>query len=404
MIKTLFRQSFFNIDNKKLKNIDESYDAIRSQLNQGGFPQISAIYNEEEIQKIKDLAQKLQDFEKIVIIGVGGSSLGGKTFCELGLNKNKVDFLESIDPSTIEEKISNLNIDNTFFVVISKSGNTIETICQTLIIIEKLKKQEADLSKKFLFITQDKNNPIAKIAESIKCDIHAHPSDIGGRFSCFSVVGLLPAALCGLNINKIIFGARNIAEDFINNASNNIVESVKVQDNLFDQDIRGNVMMPYIDKLQKYTDWYRQLWAESLGKEGFGSVPINSLGTVDQHSQLQLYLDGPKDKFFSFFTNNNHQTNFRIKDIAEVDTLFGGKDLVDIVAIEAKTTIDSLIAKKCPVRVFELDEMNEETLSALMMHMFLEVILIAKVRDIDPFDQPEVEKRKIKAKELLQKL
>lgn len=356
------------------------------------------------IGNIKNVAQKLQNHKKIVVIGVGGSSLGGKTFNKIGNNREKVDFLESIDPNTIKEKISKLDLKETFFIIVSKSGNTIETICQTLIIIERLKKENISPKTRFLFVTQDHDNPIAKIAKSISCDIYHHPKNIGGRFSCFSVVGLLPAILSGLNINKIIFGARNIVEDFISNPDSNILKAATIQSDLFDRNIRSNVMMPYIDNLKRFTDWYRQLWAESLGKEGFGSVPINSLGTVDQHSQLQLYLNGPKDKFFTFFTNNNHGTDFKIKGLEDVSTLFDNKNLSDIVAIEAKTTIDSLIEKNCPVRVIEIDEMNEETLSAMMMHMFLEVILLAKIKNIDPFDQPEVEKRKVKAKSLLQKL
>ncbi len=404
MITNLFQQKFFNVDESISSPSDAAYKDIKEKITTDHFPQIAAIYDEQEIENIKNLAQKLQNYQKIVVIGVGGSSLGGKTFNKIGKKQQKVDFLESIDPNTIKEKISQLNLSDTFFIVISKSGNTIETICQTLILIEEFKEKNLSLREKFLFITQNHQNPIAEIAKSIDCEIYKHPEDIGGRFSCFSVVGLLPAILSGLDINKIIFGARNIVQDFIDNPGNNIIKAASIQSDLFDRNIRGNVMMPYIDKLKRYTDWYRQLWAESLGKNGFGSVPINSLGTVDQHSQLQLYLDGPKDKFFTFFANNNHNAEFTINDLPTVKTLFGNKNLSDIVAIEAITTIDSLIEKNCPVRVFEIDEMNEETLSALMMHMFLEVILLAKIRNIDPFDQPEVEKRKVKAKSLLQKL
>ncbi len=404
MIKNLLQHSLVNVQDASSDLTLKSYQDIASKVSAGHFPQISAIYNNKEIENIKNLARELQNYKKIVIIGVGGSSLGGKTFNEIGKNKDKVDFLESIDPGTIAKKISQLNLTETFFVVISKSGNTIETICQTLILVEKLKQEQISAQEKFLFITQDRDNPIAKIAKSINCKIYHHPEDVGGRFSCFTVVGLLPAILSGLDIDKIIIGAKDIVTDFINNPSNNIAKSAATQSDLFDQNIRGNVMMPYIDDLKKFTDWYRQLWAESLGKNGFGSVPINSLGTVDQHSQLQLYLDGPKDKFFTFFVNKNHRAEFKINDLDDVATLFGNKNLSSIVAIEAKTTIESLIAKNCPVRLFELEEMNERSLSALMMHMFLEVILLAKIRNIDPFDQPEVEKRKINAKSLLQQL
>lgn len=127
------------------------------------------------------------------------------------------------------------------------------------------------------------------------------------------------------------------------------------------------------------------------------------MGTVDQHSQLQLYLEGPRDKFFTFFTANTHKTDLLVVDLPEVKTLFGGKKLSEIVKIESDTTIKVLQDKELPIRVFEIEEFNEEVLGALMMHMFLEVILLAKIRNIDPFDQPGVEIRKNIAKDLLRK-
>lgn len=161
--------------------------------------------------------------------------------------------------------------------------------------------------------------------------------------------------------------------------------------------------MPYIDNLKNFTDWYRQLWAESLGKNDFGSVPINSMGTVDQHSQLQLYLEGPKDKFFTFITAKNHANDFKIKDLPSCKTLFGGKKLSEIVKIEQETTIEVLHQKKLPIRIFETKVFDEEVLGGLMMQMFLETILIAYVKKINPFDQPAVELRKDLAKKLLGK-
>ena len=161
--------------------------------------------------------------------------------------------------------------------------------------------------------------------------------------------------------------------------------------------------MPYIDNLKNFTDWYRQLWAESLGKNNFGSVPINSMGTIDQHSQLQLYLEGPKDKFFTFLTEKNSPYNFKIKDWTGCKTLFGGKKLSDIVKVEQETTIEVLNRKKLPIRIFEIENLDEEVLGGLMMQMFLETILIAYAKEINPFDQPAVELRKELAKKILDK-
>lgn len=401
----IYKQNFINIDQDAItdESIENSYFETRDAVKNSYYPQIQAVFDDRTISDIKNISQKIKKFKNVLVIGVGGSSLGGKTFTSLG-NSNKIDFLESIDPVTVAKKIAKIDPSNCFFLIVSKSGETIETISQTLVILNYLKKLEIkNIADNFLFVTQDHENSLAKIAKSIDAEIFAHPSDVGGRFSCFTVVGLLPAIIAGVDIDAIIKGARSAVENFIENEQNEVLIATKLQDLLFDEGFTGNVIMPYIDDMKNYTDWYRQLWAESLGKEGFGSVPINSMGTVDQHSQLQLYLEGPRDKFFTFFTANTHKTDLLVVDLPEVKTLFGGKKLSEIVKIESDTTIKVLQDKELPIRVFEIEEFNEEVLGALMMHMFLEVILLAKIRNIDPFDQPGVEIRKNIAKDLLRK-
>jgi len=291
-------------------------------------------------------------------------------------------------------------------LVISKSGETIETICQTLIILDELKKSKIkNFAGQFLFITESEKNSLAKIAKKIGAEITPHPGKIGGRYSCFSIVGLLPAILAGLDAKKIRNGAKKILTDFLN--KNEISNSCATQLTLYQQGFTNNVIMPYIDSLKNFTDWYRQLWAESLGKKtgknNFGSTPINSMGTIDQHSQLQLYLDGPKDKFFTFITAKNHQQDFLIKDLPTCPTLFGSKKLSAIVAVEQRTTIEVLNQKKLPIRIIEIEKLDEEILGGLMMQMFLETILIAYVKNLNPFDQPAVELRKELAKKILNK-
>jgi len=335
------------------------------------------------------------------VVGVGGSSLGGKTLTALKCQK-KLQFLESIDPVSIKNILDETEFAKTFFLVISKSGETIETICQTLIVVDEMKKKSIqNLAPHFLFITESKENSIAKIAKQIGAEIFLHPKNIGGRFSCFSVVGMLPAILCGVDASKVREGARKILDYFLDNESNEIIGACEVQIGLYRQGFNSNVVMPYIDNLKNFTDWYRQLWAESLGKNQYGATPINSMGTIDQHSQLQLYLEGPKNKFFTFFVQKNHPQDFEIVDLTDAATLFGGKKLSQIVEVEEKTTIEVLNNKKLPIRIFALESLNEEVLGGLMMQMFLEVMLIAEFKGIDPFNQPAVEMRKDLARKML---
>ncbi len=402
--QNLYLQSFYNISAQKIsQKIRKSCQAaalkLRSEITEKKLAPIDIIFNQADLKMFSALAKKITTAKKVLILGVGGSSLGGKTLTALK-EQNKIEFLESIDPTTIHNTLDKIDYKNTFFLVISKSGETIETICQTLIIIEKLRSTKIkNFAQQFLFITQSHDNPIAKIAAEIGAEIANHPSQIGGRYSCFSITGMLPALLCGIDAKKIRSGAKKIVTEFLNN--DQITNSCTNQLWLYEQGFTNNVIMPYIDALKNFTDWYRQLWAESLGKSGFGSTPINSMGTVDQHSQLQLYLEGPKDKFFTFVTLKNHPHDFLIKDLKSCPTLFGGKKLSDIVAVEQSTTIEILRQKNLPIRLFEIKKLDEEVLGGLMMQCFLETILVSYAKKINPFDQPAVELRKDLARKIL---
>ena len=405
MTETLYSQTFKNLplaqDLKKFKQLcQQASTDLQRQIKNSELPQIDVIFNKDDLKQFKKFTKKISSYKKILVLGVGGSSLGGKTLASLS-SQNKVEFLESIDTTTIKNCLAKIDFDKTFFLVISKSGETIETICQTLIILDIFKKRKTkNFAKQFLFITESEKNSLAKIAKKIGAEITSHSPKIGGRFSCFSIVGLLPAMLCGLDANKIRQGAKKVIAEFLTNEGN-VIKSCAVQLSLYEKGFASNVIMPYIDNLKNFTDWYRQLWAESLGKNNFGTVPINSMGTVDQHSQLQLYLDGPKDKFFTFLTEEKKSDDFMIRDLKSCETLFGVKKLSDIVKIEQETTIEVLNRKKLPIRIFAIKKLDEEVLGGLMMQMFLETILIAYVKKINPFNQPAVELRKDLAKKIL---
>jgi glucose-6-phosphate isomerase len=390
-----------------LKNITEAKKEIVLELQNNQIAPVNIAFETSDLAEIQDLANKInQKFEKVVVLGVGGSSLGGKTLTAIVKNSAaKITFMESIDSCGVAQNLENIDLAKTCFLVISKSGETIETICQTLILIEKFRQENiSNFSQNFILITQNHHNSIAKIALEIGSEIYSHPQNIGGRFSYLSIVGLLPAAICGLDILAIRNGAKQVLEDFINQeiSQNKVANIAAYQLYLFDRGFHNNVIMPYIDALKDFTDWYRQLWAESLGKNGFGSTPITSMGTVDQHSQLQLYLDGPKDKFFTFITNKNPDNNFSVIDLPNCPTLFGGKNLNEIVRVEQESTIEIIARQNLPIRVLELEKMDAATLSGLMMQMFLETIIIAKAKNINPFDQPAVELRKDLARQYLQ--
>ncbi len=410
-MKNFYCQTTKNLPNLEdlepyLKKSDNARSQLLSDIKNNQIAPINIAFQINDLDDILSLANEInQKFSKIFVLAVGGSSLGGKTLTAINNAFHKITFIESIDSSSIINDLESVKFNESLFLVISKSGETIETICQTLIIIEKFKQQNIpNFNQNFCFITQSYHNTIAKIALEIGAKIYLHPENIGGRFSYLTIVGLLPAAICGLNIFDIRSGAKQAIENFIIESSpdkNQITKIVASQLYLFDRGFGANVIMPYVNNLKNFTDWYRQLWAESLGKNNFGSTPINSMGTVDQHSQLQLYLQGPRDKFFTFITDENPRNNFDIFDIENCPTLFGGKNLNQILKIEQDSTIEVFNLHKIPMRILAMEKINEKALSYLMMQMFLETIMIAKVKKIDPFDQPAVELRKNLAKQYL---
>ncbi len=403
----IYSQSFKNIPNAQdvkmhFKKCLEAGDKLRKQIKNSEILALNIVQQKKDINEFKKLAKLAEGYKKIIILGVGGSSLGGKTLCSLKFQE-KVEFIESIDPITINNQIKKIDFRNSFFIVISKSGETIETICQALIIIDEFKKQKIkNFAEQFIFVTESSKNSIGKIATKINAKIANHPTQIGGRYSCFSIVGLLPAILVGVDITKVRDGAKEVLENFLND--DEIINYCAVQLKLYEEGFINNVVMPYVDDFKNFTDWYRQLWAESLGKNSFGSTPINSMGTVDQHSQLQLYLEGNRDKFFNFIIAKNHKNDFKIKDLAGCETLFGGKTLSKILEVEHQTTIEVLHQKKLPIRIFEIDNVDEKIIAGLMMQMFLETIIVAYAQGINPFDQPAVELRKDLAKKILKSL
>jgi glucose-6-phosphate isomerase len=231
-----------------------------------------------------------------------------------------------------------------------------------------------------------------------------HDPGVGGRFSVLSNVGLLPAAVCGLDIGAIRSGAAAALAPVLDNkkpqdvpAAVGAALSIAIAKPI-------TVMMAYADRLDRFTKWFVQLWAESLGKDGKGTTPIAALGPVDQHSQLQLYIAGPRDKLFTVVTVGSAGRGPRI-DAALAGRAhepgLGGKTIGDLVAAQGRATAETLAKNGCPVRTIHLDKLDEAALGELLMHFMLETIIAAHLLGVDPFDQPAVEEGKVLAKKYL---
>jgi glucose-6-phosphate isomerase len=401
--------------NQFRSNLKQIQTTLLKQFDDGSLPLLHLPYLRKDLEDMKPHVERLQDdFSDIVILGTGGSSLGAQTICALAKHKTPhLHFLDNIDPYTFHQALDGLNPHTTAFLVVSKSGATAETLLQFLLCVEKWKTLTSDHSLKdhFVIITENKKSPLAKLADHWGMPRLDHDPHMGGRFSCLSIVGLLPAALLELDTISIRQGAAHTLEQTLRAEA--IEEAFPVQGAAFnygfakEKSMNMAIIMPYIDRLQHFALWYRQLWAESLGKEGMGTTPVNALGAVDQHSQLQLYLDGPRDKFFTVITQTmaGHGDKLSFLPIEDPEVaLYQNKSLGDLMEAEQQATIQTLIRNQCPTRVMHLSAVTEANLGALLMHFMLETIFTAGLMHINPFNQPAVEEGKKIARQLLQAL
>ena len=333
-----------------------------------------------------ELVSRIRSFKTVVWVGTGGSSLGAQVFAEFADEHSpQLHFLENIDPITFQKLVQSVQLDQTFFIFVSKSGTTPETLMQMHL--------WCDLGPlNAILITENKQSPMKELAEKSAIPCFEHPSDIGGRFSCFSIVGMLAAMVCGLDSREILDGAEQTLNLFKKREFDLPISYVWNHVQSYSQ----VVTFCYIDKLAPLVRWHQQLWAESLGKEGKGTTPIQSKGAVDQHSQLQLYLDGPNDKIFTFLFHPGIQN-----DVACKSGIFKHKTLSDLIRAEQLATSRVLEQRNRPIRIVEIEEVSPKMLGELMMFFILETIVIADLMNINCFDQPAVEEGKRIAMELL---
>ena len=357
----------------------------------------------------------------VVFLGTGGSSLGGQTLAQLSGHAvpglallraaPRLHFMDNLDAETFANVLARLPLATTRFVVISKSGGTAETLMQTILALDAVRAAglEARLPELFLGITEPpggKRNGLRDLLTACKVAMLDHDPNIGGRFSLFTNVGLLPAALAGLDIGAVRLGASAaLAPVLAGKPPAEIPPAIGAALNVA---LAGTkpicVLMAYADRLERFTRWYVQLWAESLGKDGKGTTPLAALGPLDQHSQLQLFIAGPRDKLFTVVTVGTAGGGPRLEQkLAALagEEEFAGKTIGDLVAAQGRATAETLAKNGCPVRTIHLNRLDETSLGALAMHFMLETIIAARLLGVDPFDQPAVEEGKILAKRYL---
>ncbi len=394
---------YFNSNFGNLKNpisLDKKIIDIISDLSA-----LNIIYDTELLNKIIKVTKKFElNKKKIVLFGTGGSNLGARALDNINNNKKiEIEFYDNVDPFTFEKSFQNIDFNTTGFIIISKSGNTPETLAQFSSLYQialQLKKIDIFLSN-VLIITEFNDTPLYNIAKQNNCLTLQHKDDIGGRFSIFSNVGIVPAIISGLDIPELYAGAGEIIKNIEKYSALNLAKYLCMKEQ---KQFTSTVLMTYSDNLYFFGKWYLQLWAESIGKKNKGITPIHSVGTTDQHSQLQLYLDGPNDKFFTFITTNHSQKGPKINNEFFKNTTidyFENKTMGDLMEAEKRATIETFKLNKFSFREILIPKIDEKNIGKLLALSMIETIASCIYLDVNPFDQPAVEQGKILTKKYL---
>jgi len=406
---------------RSLSCLQPRLESLREDYASGALPLLRVPERRDDIEAARAaLAALTKDARTLVFFGTGGSSLGGQTLAQLGgwgipgddgnggqRDRPRTRFYDNLDARTLDRALASLDLATTRFVIISKSGNTPETLVQTIAAIERVR--AAGLGNRipalFLGLTEPRSkatNGLRDLCEALSIPTLPHDPKIGGRFSVLTNVGLLPALARGLDVEALRDGAGSVVKALIEaRAPQDFAPAIGAAVAIGlakERGVKVSVMLPYSDRLARFAAWYVQLWAESLGKNGEGTTPVAALGPVDQHSQLQLYLDGAPQHFITVVRENCAGSGPRVADdlakIAQAEYL-SGRAAGDLVAAQQKAIPEALLAVGRPVRTIDLERLDERALGALLMHFMLETILAGHLLGVDPFDQPAVESGKI---------
>ena len=344
----------------------------------------------------KDL-KNFKKFKTIVLIGMGGSILGTEAVIELLRNKIKknIFFLNNINTEKIEKLKKTIKLQKTLFIIISKSGNTVETL-SNFFSLNILKKN----SKNILIISEKKNNLLFSLSKRLNLSYIEHKRYIGGRYSVLSEVGLIPAFLMGINIIKL----RSKTLNWLNDKNKMLLKKSSINLANFMNSKKNNnlIFLNYSPELEKFLFWCQQLIAESLGKTNKGFLPVVSNTPKDHHSLLQLYLEGPKDKIFNIFSvKKNSSEEIKIYNRTKIAGFLNKKKISKIKNAQNKALVKSFEKKNIPFREFKIKKMNEETLGELFSFFMVETVIVGKLLGINPFNQPAVEQVKVLTKKFL---
>ncbi len=378
----------------------EIHQKINEGFNKGDFGFMKLPFEQPELDRIKKIAVDIrQKFKSVIVLGIGGSCLGALALHQAfnhpfhnQFSSPQIYFLDNVDPELIQALLDVIEIKKTLILVISKSGKTAETLSQFLLFFEKIKRAGSP-KEQIIIITDPQKGPLREIAQEEEFVSFSIPPEVGGRYSVLTPVGLLPAAILKIDINALLKGAQTMAKR-CQEIKNPAYLYALTHFLLLQQGYNIHVLFPYVYALRGLADWWRQLWAESLGKEGKGPTPVKALGVTDQHSQLQLYMEGPLDKVITFVTVKRFRSRLDIPihfaPFADIAYL-GGHTFNELIYTEQTATEAALTKAKRPNAKLEMDVVSPFELGEFFYCLELATVCCGLMMRINPLNQPGVE-------------
>ncbi len=377
-----------------------------------------APFRAELLESCIQLKNKFLNINHFVHIGIGGSSLGPEMLIKaLKNNSLKFHFINNIDPDDMQEHLDNISFDSALFYFVSKSGGTAETLAALALIINYYEMRGKNLEQifsKFVFATDPVKSELLELAKIKNIPTLEIPTNVGGRFSALTPVGFFPALFAGINVRELLDGAI-LANELVNDVNSDLYKAAHYLITLREKENRSiTVMMPYSSKLREFSAWFTQLWAESLGKcldkSGHtiktGFTPIPAYGATDQHSQMQLFMEGPEDKVLLMIEVENFARDFSLKNSFQTSSFnrLNGHRLSELIKAEFLGTLDALKEINRPFIHISIEALDAKNLGFLILYFELLTGLVGNHLNVDPFDQPGVELGKVKSNQWLNKL
>ena len=380
---------------------------------------VSTLTNKKLLEDAKHIHQKFSKKTRFFQVGIGGSSLGPEMLTSALSTKNSevsFEYINNVDPDLIHEQLETVKDEKEcLFYAVSKSGSTAETVAALIIVINFLKGKfdiKDDQLKDFIvFCTDESKGDLLKLASELNISTLTVPSNVGGRFSVLTPVGFLPALFANIDCDSLIQSAHSYANTLVEDQESDLYKVACCVAHHQKSQINQTVLMPYSSKLRSFTSWFVQLWAESLGKKldknnnvvHTGLTPISAYGSTDQHSQMQLFMEGPKDKLFFLLEVKEFGHDFSLDNSIDLSAfkLLSKSNLSDLMNAEFKGALTAMAENNLPLVHLSINKVNEKSLGELIIFFELLTAFMGEVLEINPFDQPGVELGKVYTKQIL---